>query len=581
MGRDQGVNISIRLLKDLLFASGLVHGSILILWLFDIYWTGFLFWELLGFLSSTSSLILTLYLPKRWTKYVLGIPFVFCSMRWILSWSYGESMEVYTTTISVLIYLPLLINLGIQFGLRLSHLIVWSTVMGLSTLYGHTRPILEDTPLNNWLLTPIFIVTVILYSMSFIRWRYNTKRLEESLDQERKLTILLQAETAKQLGKRMEAISRLSGNVAHEFNNLLTIIIPLSTSLRDALPEGEQRSEAKDILEAGLRAQWLGQQLRSLTKTYTVIDEEVNLNHFISTYKDELNTRKPRFSSALDLNIQLNPHESLIVPAHHIDLTKLLDILLENAVEASSKSQAIQIQLCKRRFSDISPPVEQTLYGEVAVLSVLDHGCGIDPDLLPNIFDPYVSTHRAKNRGLGLTTAYVITLRSGGSIRVESTVNVGTQIFVYLPLLQSKPTTIVNEPSGLDEFNIHQLNIIIIDDEPAITRILSRTLKRKGAQVTAFTDPEEALQHLTEHSERYHLIVTDVLMPKYTGPEIIQSLNELDLSLPPVLYITGHIDDQAANTFQVSEESIIFKPFTSETFLNRIEYILRASRTKV
>ena len=575
----QGVDISIRLLKDLLIAASFVHGSVVFLWLLDIYWSGFLFWETLGAICSILALMIINHLPQQWAKYVIGIPIVFCSSRWVLSWSHGESMEIYTSTISVLIYLPLLINLSVQFGIQFKHLTCWSILMGLATLHGHTRPMLEDTPLNNWLIIPVFVITVILYSISFIRWKYNTEHLEERLDQERKLTILLQAETAKQLGKRMESISRLSGNVAHEFNNLLTVIIPSSTSLHAALPEGEQRHEAQSILEASLRAQQLGQQLRSLTKTYAVIDAEVNLNQFLLDYMNELTTRRPELCSATRLDIQIDPKESLIIPAYHADLQRLLDILLDNARAASSAAPSVQLQLCKRYFSDISPPIEQPLYGEVAILSIIDQGHGIHPDLLPNIFDPYISTHSEKNRGLGLTSAYVITLRSGGSIRVESTVNTGTQVFVYLPILHTDHLAIVSQDSQPKHIDMSSLKIILIDDEPALARTLARTLERTGVHVTAFTNPQQAMTYLSQHSDEYHLIITDILMPQYTGPELIQSLTEQEVSLPPVLYMTGHIDDQAAHAFQISEDRIIFKPFTSETFLNRIEYILSHTHT--
>lgn len=575
MGRDQDINISVHLLKDLLIAVSLIHGGVIFLDVFDISWAGFYFWEVVGFISGILSLILIKFLAQDQTKYILSIPFLFCSIRWVGSWLFGNPMEIYTTTVSVLFYLPLLTNLGVQFGLRLWALVVWSILMGIAALSGHTRPILEGTPLDNWLISPVFMATVVVYALSFTRWRYNTHILEQKLEDERKLTIYLQAETAKQLGKRMEAISRLSGNVAHEFNNLLTIIIPLSISLQESLPAGELQDDSKDILEAGLRAEHLGQQLRSLTKTHTVIDEEVNLHRFVHTYLEAAKGSDHEFYTRLEADIQLDPNDILMVPAHQEDLKRLFDILIENAIEASSSmASKVKVRLTKKHILEVHPPLEQAHYGELAVLSIIDQGCGIEAQLLPYIFDPYISTHDIKGRGLGLTAAYVIALRSGGSIRVTSTINEGTTMTAYLPLIQVADSVVSDSSKAHTAVDLNQMRIILLDDEPTIAKTLSRMLNRKGASVTYFTDSAQAIEHLKDSLNVYDLIITDVLMPKYTGPEVVQHLKELGVKIPPILFMTGHVDDQAATTFQVAKENILFKPFTAESFISRVEYIL-------
>ena len=144
----------------------------------------------------------------------------------------------------------------------------------------------------------------------------------------------------------------------------------------------------------------------------------------------------------------------------------------------------------------------------------------------------------------------------------------------YLPLIQAE-NSIVNDSSDTHAaIDLNHVRIVLLDDEPTIAKTLSRMLNREGASVTYFTDPAKAIEHLKDNLDSYHLIITDVLMPKYTGPEFIEHLKELGVKMPPVLFMTGHVDDQVATTFQVSKENIIFKPFTTETFVSRVEYIL-------
>lgn len=581
-----------------------LHGGIVISALFESLWIPFYTWEAIGFLINLLGLILWQFMDQTKRDRLLSILFIYCLMRWGGSWLYGDVAEIYTTVISVLMYFPVLIGCG-ALSLVSKHLEIPSVIfLVLSAYKGMSRPEVSDTLLAEWRLIPAIIGLYFLYSVFFRTWRSHLSILQEVSDRENQLNLTLQTTTAHQLASRMGSVSRLSGEVAHEFNNLLNVITPICDFLESELVQSQHREDVHQIQMAAERMRVLNQDLLSLTQTSRVIMRVVDIVSVLRVMERD-------FEQLVTLK---HPETSFSIPPHvseakiygtEEEINRLI-LFLYDHICSLGQNDHITISLNLISASKIYPPLEEVQRGEVALMTI-GQSIDISKDSLlalhskPLSFDQMGSDFK-------LSSAYAIALRAGGTIRVGMNEQDQITYNAYLPTAKKHPDSttlnlLVDQPSQPKEAiidlqsspkqeKVERLtpqerspksdqetpltHILLVDDEISVLKVITRSLEREGYKVTSTPSSLAALELLKTHGCEYQLLITDIRMPELSGPEMIQRAQDEGIELPTYLYITGYVDDQTAASFQVAAEYVLFKPFTPKTLKERVKQLLTA-----
>ena len=556
------VGVGQRLLRDLLVVASVVHGANTAAAALMGTWETFDQWEGVAFLFSMAGLGLWLWLPAAKRTWAYGIPVSLCVARWLSAWCWGAPAAVYTATISVVLYLPFLVAIALLIDIRRTAVFGTSALLSAVALWGVGRPELMTSVLSEWRLAPSLLASCVLLVMFSDRWRGLIFDLEVVREREKALLVKLQAETARQLAQRMEATTRMSGAMAHELNNLLAVVQPLSEQLAEDLT-GEHQSDALDILASSKRARRLGQRLLLLTQSEAAVVEPVQLDAL-------LRDAEPAFLDLLEGRHTLRlvtPNVPVSVRISAAEFVLVIRNLLTNAAEASADGSPITLSLQR-------VPEERDLVS----VTVTDEGHGFPADLLPNVVDAYVTTRTEPGRGLGLTTAYAVAIRAGGLLRIENLPgSVGAKVTLTLP--NAEEEAVHEEKAELLESRaapvaVERLRVLVVDDEPRVLRATCRMLKRKGCEVHPTSSSHEALTLLTSNAEEsFDVVLTDVRMPELSGPELFQEVQRRCTDAPPFLFITGHIDDSAAEKLGLPARHIVHKPCSADLLIERLHWI--------
>lgn len=211
------------------------------------------------------------------------------------------------------------------------------------------------------------------------------------------------------------------------------------------------------------------------------------------------------------------------------------------------------------------------------MLSVSDTGCGMDEETLSQIFEPFFTTKdRDKGTGLGLSTVYGIVKQSDGHIRVESEPWTGTTVKVYLPRVRDIPETVVEEQRLFESFRGTE-TILLVEDDESVRSVVLAVLQRSGYKVLEANNPGEAILISEQHTGFIHLMVTDVVMPRMSAPELAERLAPWHPEMK-VLYMSGYSDDGVVSRKVLESESFLEKPFTPEDLLRKVRQVLAAPR---
>jgi two-component system cell cycle sensor histidine kinase/response regulator CckA len=373
--------------------------------------------------------------------------------------------------------------------------------------------------------------------------------------------------------QRMEAIGRLAGGVAHDFNNLLTVIGGYGELLLADLPTGTPAREAVgEMVAAGVRASALTRQLLAFSRKQVLEPRVLDLNSIVANVDKML---RRLIGEDIDFITVFGPDLGR-VRADPGQIEQVLMNLAVNARDAMPKGGKLTIETCNvdldaayaRQHVNVRP-------GPYVMLAVSDTGTGMDEATIARIFEPFFTTkEQGKGTGLGLSTVYGIVQQSGGTISVDSIPGRGTSFKIYLPRTeyQSEPERI-GMPSG--QFVVSgRETVLLIEDEPAVRRLARDILAGKGYTVLEGTDTEEALRLAREHPGPIHLIVTDVVMPGMSGPDLITHARAL-LPSVKVLFMSGY-SDEAVTHHGILEQGAAFlaKPFTAASLLNKVIEVL-------
>ena len=372
--------------------------------------------------------------------------------------------------------------------------------------------------------------------------------------------------------QKMESVGRLAGGVAHDFNNMLGVILG-HTEL--AMQEtGASQSLYADLVEirtAANRSANLVRQLLVFARKQTIAPLVLDINETVENMLKMLRR-------LIGENIELSWRPCVDVWPVKMDLTQVDQVLANLCVNArdailgvgnitlETSNASIDENFC-RNIPDASP-------GEYVLLTVRDDGCGMGKETLGKLFEPFFTTKEVgKGTGLGLSTVYGIVKQNGGFVDVESAQGQGATFSLYLPRadIVDAQRQSVERPS---QAPMGTETILLVEDEKSILAMAKKMLERHGYRVLAAGNPKEALDLARNNSGRVDLLITDVIMPTMNGKELAEKLSELVPGLKS-LFMSGYTGE-AITESGVVDEGVHFlqKPFSLKTLTDRVREVL-------
>jgi signal transduction histidine kinase len=378
-----------------------------------------------------------------------------------------------------------------------------------------------------------------------------------------------QRELEQQLrqGQKMEAIGRLAGGIAHDFNNLLTAILGYADWLmQDLAANSGQLERVQEIQRAAERAAGLTRQLLAFSRKQVLQPTPVNLSRLAG----ELIPMLQRLIGEHITLIDETASEIAAVTGDRNQLEQVIINLAVNARDAMPAGGALTIRTSRVWLDDVASGAE-LLPGPYVRLEVADTGIGMDAATQARIFEPFFTTKEfGRGTGLGLATVYGIVKQMGGAVRVVSAPHEGTTFRLYFPETRTREpmaaAAVVGDPIRGTE------TLLLVEDEGAVLDFLRRLLERHGYRVLAAENQTAALACARDHA--VDLVITDIVLPGGSGPELVRALHELQPGVP-ALYISGYGDAVLGREAAPPKAShFLQKPFTAPELLTRIRHIL-------
>jgi PAS domain S-box-containing protein len=379
-----------------------------------------------------------------------------------------------------------------------------------------------------------------------------------------------QAEERLRQAQKLESIGRLTGGLAHDYNNLMSIILLHADSALDELSSGESAVDSVGVIrDAAEKAITLGQQLMAFSSKQVLQTEVLNLNSVTADTK-----KLVQRLIGEDVTVTFNPtSEFCLLKADRGQLVQIIMNLAVNSRDAMPQGGAFTIETAHVEFDEsearLNPEVRP---GPYIMLTVRDTGHGMDLATQARIFEPFFTTKTVgRGTGLGLSVVYGIVRQSGGFITVSSEIGLGTEFRIYLPaVLEIPKSTLQNE---YEPVRGGSETILLIEDEPPLQQKICAVMQRAGYQVLAARDGDEGLRLAREYGGQIHLLLTDVVMPNLSGPRLADRLR---MTRPDTitLYMSGYPDMREGSEAMRSQPNFIPKPFTQEALLGRVREVL-------
>jgi len=384
-----------------------------------------------------------------------------------------------------------------------------------------------------------------------------------------------QLESQLRQSQKMEAVGRLAGGVAHDFNNILLVIQAAAEfMLEDLAADDKSRSDALEILNAAQRAAKLTRQLLVFSRQQVLELQVVDLGLVIQPLEPML---RRLLEANIDLSIRNAPKLDCI-RADPGQLEQVMMNLVVNARDAMPNGGAILIETANVILDQEFPRGHLTARsGPHVMLSVTDTGIGMDGETQSRIFEPFFTTKPAgEGTGLGLATVYGIVKQLGGHLWVYSEPGRGATFKVYFPSLDGAELASLVAAKAPPPAVTRGARILLVEDDAAVRQAVRALLERNHYQVVDVASGDEALARMERAPGAVDLVLSDMMMPSLTGLELRQRLRELGASFPIVL-MSGY-SEGAIKRLGSPEELAphIEKPFTGDRLVAKIEEALRA-----
>ncbi len=394
-------------------------------------------------------------------------------------------------------------------------------------------------------------------------------RFQEILSIGTDITQRRELETSLYQAQKMEAIGTLAGGIAHDFNNILTVIFGYTELAHLYIDNPEKTREAlEQVTKGGERAKDLVSQILTFSRNSESEKQPLQPSLIV---KETVKLLRPSLPATITIEKTLASKSKIIA-----DPTQIHQIIMNlctnayHAMETTGGTLRISLQDISVEKGEPRSPEWPLEPGDYVRLEVSDTGCGIDPETMQKIFDPYFTTKaKDKGTGLGLSVVHGIVKEHKGHINARSIAGEGTTFQVTFPILKAKTKPVAEETTAKQVVS-GQETILLIDDEKEITSALSAILSRHGYDVRAFTDGLEAIESFREAPQAIDLVVTDMTMPGITGSQLAREMLSLRPELPVIL-CTGYsdlINHESARKMGISE--YLQKPVMMATLLQKI-----------
>jgi PAS domain S-box-containing protein len=373
--------------------------------------------------------------------------------------------------------------------------------------------------------------------------------------------------------QKMESVGRLAGGVAHDFNNMLGVIIGYTDLILEEVDEHQSIYPAlKEIEQAALRSANLTGQLLAFARKQTVTPKVLDLHEAVVGMLTMLH----RLIGEQIKLVWMPCPESLSVKMDPSQIDQILANLCVNARDAIRGNGTVIIETRREELDKTDTAGKpDVIPGPFACLAVTDDGCGIDPADLPHLFEPFYTTKEVgAGTGLGLATVYGIVTQNGGFVEVASQLGRGTTIEVYLPRVSELVPEQFPSHGEATAMQKGEETILLVEDEQMILEMTTRMLRHEGYRVIAAASPEQAVRIAAEHSQAIHLLITDVIMPSMNGKELAHRLHTIYPDLR-CLFMSGYTADIIAQHGMLDTGiSFIQKPFNRTELLVKVRAAL-------
>ena len=388
---------------------------------------------------------------------------------------------------------------------------------------------------------------------------------------------LRQTEAQLQQSQKMEAVGRLAGGVAHDFNNLLTVIRGYSELLLSRFEPGDSmRKDMEEVKKAADRASGLTRQLLAFSRRQFIAPKIVDLNALVMNMDSML--RRLMGEDIIELCAELSPKTGAI----RADAGQIEQVIMNLAVNARDAMPTGGRLTIETRNVTVGKAARHDTIGvepgAYVLLAVRDTGHGMDAETRSHLFEPFFTTkEKGKGTGLGLSTVYGIVKQSKGSITVDSVPGQGTTFNIYFPLIDREGPGSAGTADAVAPARGKE-TILLVEDEPAVRGLVHETLRLHGYTVLEARHGIEALMTVAKHTGPIHLLLTDVVMPQMSGPEVAEKLHSLRPDVK-VLYMSGYPDHPVFEHGGVSREtSFLPKPFTPNALTKKVREVLDGAK---
>ena len=389
----------------------------------------------------------------------------------------------------------------------------------------------------------------------------------------RDVTAQKRAESQLRQAQKMEAVGRLAGGVAHDFNNILGIISACTEFLRDRIdPAAEPSLYVENIKKATERGTSLTKQLLAFSRSSAIQPRVLDLNERL---KDISKLLRPLLGEDIEILIT-SKSSAVVIEADPGQLDQIVVNLAVNARDAMSRGGKFILETGLVKFDETFAEQHQSMTaGDYVLLAVSDTGAGMDEATMSRVFEPFFTTKElGKGTGLGLATVYGIVKQNAGHIMVYSEPGQGTTFKIYLPSAEHKIGLASKSEVETISPKRPGATILLVEDDEMMRSLTRQLLQEHGYTVVEANDGKSALEWVASHPGPIDLLLTDVVMRRMSGPELVDRLNASYPALK-VIYMSGYTGRLIAEREVIKPGvPLIEKPFTRAALLNTIHTTL-------
>lgn len=373
---------------------------------------------------------------------------------------------------------------------------------------------------------------------------------------------------------KMEAIGLLAGGIAHEFNNLLNVVIGYAAIMEsDAGASSHLREDATQVRTAAEKAASLTRQLLAFSRKQVLQPEILVLNDILASMEKMLTSLIGE-----DIDLSIVSGECLgCVKADRGQIEQVIVDLIVNARDAMPRGGKLTIETSNAELTNECAHEHGMEPGKYVTLAVTDTGEGMDDATQAHIFEPFFTTKASgKGTGLGLSTVYGIVKHSEGQIRVSSHPGQGTTLKIYLP--QAVESVRLQSTKRVEGLSQGSETILLVEDQENLRRLLREVMRAKGYAVLEADCAKTALEAADRHNGPIDLLITDIVMPGMRGWMLAQHLTKVRPEMK-VLYISGYSDADLLNdSAMIAGAAFLEKPFSPDVLLLKVKEMLKHSQ---